>query len=107
MAIDPNPTSPVDPPASDKHAKALQFIEETTRNADFVQKNVLAQILTQNAHTEYLKSFNLDGATDPETFKSKIPVVVYEDLKPLIRRIADGDRSPILCAHPISELTLR
>ncbi|KAI3448149.1 hypothetical protein Pfo_004814 [Paulownia fortunei] len=74
-----------------------------TRNADAVQQDVLAQILTQNAQTEYLKGFNLDEATDRETFKSKIPVVTYEDLQPLIRRIANGDRSPILSAHPVSE----
>ncbi|KAI3448148.1 hypothetical protein Pfo_004813 [Paulownia fortunei] len=86
-----------------RHAKALQFIEDVTRNADAVQQNVLAQILTRNAQTEYLKGFNLDGAMDRETFKSKVPMVTYEDLQPFIQRIANGDRSPILSAHPVSE----
>ncbi|KAK6154304.1 hypothetical protein DH2020_008552 [Rehmannia glutinosa] len=83
----------------EKDVEALQFIEEMTRNADVVQQNVLAQILTQNAETEYLKGFDLCGTTNREIFKSKIPVVTYEDLQPLIRRIANGDRSPILCAE--------
>ncbi|KAL8541520.1 hypothetical protein ACS0TY_002695 [Phlomoides rotata] len=103
MAVDSILSSPLGPPACEKDAKALQFIEEMTRNADPVQENVLSQILSRNAQTEYLKRFNLNGATDRETFKSKIPMVTYEDLQPLIQRIADGDRSPILSSHPISE----
>ncbi|KAL0387053.1 UNVERIFIED_CONTAM: putative indole-3-acetic acid-amido synthetase GH3.1 [Sesamum radiatum] len=103
MEIDPISSTQMGSPTSQKDAKALQFIEEMTRNADSVQQHVLAQILTRNAETEYLKGFSLDGATDRETFKSKIPIVTYEDLQPLIQRIANGDRSPILSSHPISE----
>lgn len=107
MAVDSILSSPLGPPACEKDAKALQFIEEMTRNADSVQENVLAQILARNSDTEYLKSFNLEGSTDRETYKSKIPMVTYEDLQPLIQRIADGDRSPILSSHPVSEFLTR
>ncbi|XP_073118938.1 probable indole-3-acetic acid-amido synthetase GH3.1 [Henckelia pumila] len=103
MAVDSMLSSPLGPPACEKDAKALEFIEEMTRNADSVQENVLAEILARNCHTEYLDGYKLCGATDRETFKSKVPVVTYEDLQPLIQRIADGDRSPILSAHPVSE----
>ncbi|KAL8027625.1 hypothetical protein ABFX02_14G108100 [Erythranthe guttata] len=108
MAANSNLSSPTRSPATeeDDAKEAIQFIEETTRNAGDVQKNVLAEILTQNADTEYLKGFNLAGATDRKTFKSKVPVVTYDDLQPLIHRIADGDTSPILSAHPISEFIL-
>ncbi|KAL1316199.1 hypothetical protein HN51_068421 [Arachis hypogaea] len=91
------------PACDEKSAKALQFIEEVTKNTDSVQERVLEEILHQNADTEYLKRFGLNGATDRKTFKSKIPVVTYEDLQPDIQRIANGDRSPIFCAYPISE----
>ncbi|KAJ1414508.1 GH3 family [Sesbania bispinosa] len=104
MAVESDLLSSPPPPAVDeKSAKALQFIEEMTRNTDSVQEKVLAEILSQNAETEYLKRFGLNGATDRDTFKSKVPVVTYEDLLPDIQRIANGDRSPILCSHPISE----
>ncbi|ESW29596.1 hypothetical protein PHAVU_002G083100 [Phaseolus vulgaris] len=103
MAVDSAMSSPLGPPACDKDAKALRFIEEMTRNADAVQERVLAEILTRNAHTEYLKRFELGAAADRQTFKSKIPVISYEDVQPEIQRIANGDRSPILSAHPISE----
>lgn len=100
-------SSPLGPPACEKDAKALRFIEETTTNADLVQQRVLAEILTQNAHTEYVNRFRLNGATDRDTFKSKFPVVTYEDLQPDIQRIANGDRSPIFSSHPISEFLTR
>ncbi|KAI5325256.1 PREDICTED: indole-3-acetic [Prunus dulcis] len=103
MAIDSVTSSPPAPTASEKDAKALQFIEETTRNTDYVQERVLSEILGRNAETEYLKRFGLGGATDRDTFKSKVPVVTYEDLQPEIQRIANGDRSLILSSHPISE----
>ncbi|KAF2538365.1 hypothetical protein F2Q68_00019180 [Brassica cretica] len=103
MAVDSSLSSPLGPPACEKDAKALRFIEEMTRNADTVQENLLAEILRRNAETEYLRRFNLGGATDRDTFKSKLPIITYEDLQPEIQRIADGDRSPILSAHPISE----
>ncbi|XP_058081181.1 probable indole-3-acetic acid-amido synthetase GH3.1 [Magnolia sinica] len=103
MAVEATISSSLGPAACEKDAKALQFIEEMTRNADAVQEKVLAEILSRNAATEYLQRYKLDGATDRDTFKSKIPVVTYEDLQPEIQRIANGDRSPILSAHPISE----
>ena len=107
MAVDPILSSPLGPAASEKDAKALQFIEEMTRNADSVQERVLAEILSRNGETEYLKRFKLEGSTVRETFKSKIPVIKYEDLQPEIQRIANGDRSAILSAHPISEFLTR
>ncbi|GMI98029.1 hypothetical protein like AT5G43100 [Hibiscus trionum] len=103
MAVDSTLPSPLGAPASGKDAKALQFIEEMTKKVDSVQQRVLREILSRNAETEYLKRFSLNGATDREAFKSRIPVVTYEDLQPDIQRIANGDKSPIFSVHPISE----
>ncbi|CAN6289079.1 unnamed protein product [Urochloa humidicola] len=88
---------------SDKDAEKLRFIEEMTSNVDAVQERVLSEILSRNAGTEYLARCGLDGATDRAAFRARVPVVTYEDLQPDIQRIANGDRSPILSAHPISE----
>ncbi|OWM79184.1 probable indole-3-acetic acid-amido synthetase GH3.1 [Punica granatum] len=103
MAVDAVLSSPLGPPACEKDSNALKFIEEMTRNAEAVQERILAEILSRNAHTEYLKRYGLGGATDRDAFKSKVPVITYEDLQPEIQRIANGDRSAILSAHPISE----
>ena len=90
-----------------KDAEKLRFIEEMTSDVDAVQERVLAEILAQNAETEYLARCGLDGATDRDAFRAKVPVVTYEDLQPDIQRIANGDRSAILSAHPISEFLTR
>ncbi|KAK1352263.1 Indole-3-acetic acid-amido synthetase GH3.6 [Heracleum sosnowskyi] len=87
----------------EKEKKALEFIEHVTTNADVVQKQVLAEILTRNAGVEYLQRHGLGGRTDTNSFKKLVPVITYEDIQPDINRIANGDKSPILCSHPISE----
>ncbi|KAJ7944481.1 putative Indole-3-acetic acid-amido synthetase GH3.3 [Quillaja saponaria] len=86
-----------------KMQRRYSSLEDMTRNLDSVQERVLAEILSRNAETEYLKRFHLDGATDRDSYKSRVPVVTYEDLQPEIQRIANGDRSPILSSSPISE----
>ncbi|KVI02219.1 Actin-binding FH2 [Cynara cardunculus var. scolymus] len=88
---------------TEKNKKSLQFIEDVTSNPDDVQLRILSDILTQNADVEYLHRHGFSGQTDRETFKKLIPVVTYEDLQPDITRIANGDKSPILSSHPISE----
>lgn len=87
--------------------KKLEFIEDVTKHADEVQKRVLSEILTRNAHVEYLKRHGLEGNTDRDTFKKIMPVITYEDILPDINRIANGDNSPILCSDPISEFLTR
>jgi hypothetical protein len=92
----------------EKSRKALQFIEDVTRNADEVQRKVLAEILSRNANVEYLQRYGLNGnKADREAFKKVMPVVSYEDLKPDIDRIANGDTSQIICSQPISEFLIR
>lgn len=88
---------------AEKNKKALQFIEDVTKNADDVQKHVLAEILSRNAGVEYLQRHGLNSHTDRETFKKVMPVITYDDLQPDVTRIANGDTSPILCSQPISE----
>ncbi|KAI3865589.1 hypothetical protein MKX03_036859 [Papaver bracteatum] len=92
----------VDDIIATKHKKALEFIEEVTTDADKVQKRVLSEILSINSHVEYLQRYGLNGRTDHETYRNVIPTATYEDIKPYIERIANGDTSPILCGRPIT-----
>ncbi|CAK9157644.1 unnamed protein product [Ilex paraguariensis] len=87
----------------ERNKKVLQFIEDVTIKADEVQKKVLAEILSRNAHVEYLERHGLGGYTDREIFKKIMPVITYEDIQADINRIANGDKSPILSSLPISE----
>lgn len=92
---------------AESNKKTLEFIEDLTKKADDVQKRVLAEILSRNAHVEYLKRHGLNGNIDRETFKKIIPVITYEDIQPDINRIAIGDKSHIFCSQPISEFLTR
>ncbi|XP_062206976.1 probable indole-3-acetic acid-amido synthetase GH3.2 [Phragmites australis] len=89
--------------ASERDAEKLEFIEEMTRGFDGVQERVLAEILARNNGAEYLRRHGMEGRTDREAFKARVPVVTYEDLRPEIERIANGDRSNIISSHPITE----
>ncbi|KAL6190694.1 hypothetical protein ACLB2K_037088 [Fragaria x ananassa] len=92
-------------PGYDSHDSeyGLKLLEDLTTNAYEVQQKVLEEILAKNAQTEYLKSF-LNGHYDNKLFKQKVPVVSYEDVKPFIERIANGEPSEIISAQPITEL---
>ncbi|XP_023511762.1 indole-3-acetic acid-amido synthetase GH3.6-like [Cucurbita pepo subsp. pepo] len=94
------PEAPNAPSLLEKNSAALQFIEDITTNAAHVQRQVLSQILSRNASSEYL---TLHARPSPDTFKSSIPLISYDHIQPFITRIANGDTSPILCSSPISE----
>ncbi|KAL5538330.1 hypothetical protein UlMin_045457 [Ulmus minor] len=81
----------------------IKLLEEVTKNADKVQEQVLKEILDENGQTQYLNEF-LRGSSDKKLFKDEVPVVNYEDIKPYIERIANGEPSQIICAQQITEL---
>ncbi|KAM1227753.1 hypothetical protein ACFX2I_006979 [Malus domestica] len=81
MAVDSVTSSFLGPPATEKDAKALQFIEETTKNTDLEQERVLLEILSRNIDTEYLKQFSLDGKVLSPTM----------ELEKLVKAMVDED----------------
>ncbi|XP_022753986.1 indole-3-acetic acid-amido synthetase GH3.17-like isoform X2 [Durio zibethinus] len=78
----------------------MKMMEELTTNAQQIQEQVLGEILRRNAGTEYLSGF-LHGQIDKKLFKNNVPIVTYEDIKPYIDRIANGEPSDILLAEPV------
>ncbi|KAG8501752.1 hypothetical protein CXB51_003952 [Gossypium anomalum] len=87
--------------ATNGYEGGLKMIEELTTNAEQIQDEVLREILSRNAGTEYLRGF-LHGQTEKQLFKKNVPIVTYEDLKPYIDRIANGETSDILLAEPVT-----
>ncbi|KAM1116455.1 hypothetical protein TB2_006858 [Malus domestica] len=81
MVVDSVTSSLLGPPATEKDAKVLQFIEETTKNTDLEQERVLLEILSLNADTEYLKRFSLDGKVLSSTM----------ELERLVKAMVDED----------------
>ncbi|XP_010443330.1 PREDICTED: 4-substituted benzoates-glutamate ligase GH3.12-like [Camelina sativa] len=82
-----------------------KILEELTSNVKQIQNNVLEEILTFNANTEYLRRF-LHGSSDKELFKKNVPVVSYEDVRPFIDRVANGESSDIVSGKPITGFLL-
>ncbi|XP_019088002.1 PREDICTED: 4-substituted benzoates-glutamate ligase GH3.12-like isoform X2 [Camelina sativa] len=82
-----------------------KILEDLTSNVKQIQNNVLKEILTLNASTEYLRRF-LHGSSDKELFKKNVPVVSYEDVKPFIDRVANGESSDIISGKPITGFLL-
>ncbi|XVF18814.1 hypothetical protein REPUB_Repub11eG0055600 [Reevesia pubescens] len=87
--------------ATDRHQAGLKILEELTTNAHQIQEHVLEEILNRNSGTEYLNGF-LNGQADKQHFKNKVSIVSYEDIKPYIDRIANGEPSDILLAEPFT-----
>lgn len=91
----------------ERDKQALQHIEDVTIHASQIQRQILTQILSTNADVEYLQQHGLHGSIELSTFKNLIPLISYEQLRPYIDRIANGDDSPILCTNPITEFFIR
>lgn len=83
-----------------------KFLEDLTSNVNQIQDEVLEEILTLNANTEYLRRF-LHGSSDKELFKKNVPMANYEDVKPFIDRVANGESSDIISGKPITGFLLR
>uniref|UniRef100_A0A0D9Y5B5 GH3 middle domain-containing protein n=1 Tax=Oryza glumipatula TaxID=40148 RepID=A0A0D9Y5B5_9ORYZ len=85
----------------------IEEFERVTRDAANVQRETLRRILAENGGVEYLRGLGLAGATDPATFRARVPLATHADLEPYIDRIADGDASPVLTAKPATSISLR
>ncbi|XP_004516415.1 jasmonoyl--L-amino acid synthetase JAR6-like [Cicer arietinum] len=86
--------------------KVIDNFERITKDAENVQKETLKRILEENASAEYLQKLGLNGRTDPDSFKSCVPLVTHKDLEPYINRIVDGELSSIFTAKPITSFSL-
>ncbi len=72
-------------------SKARAF-EEATKDPIAHQKSVLFEYLNRNKRTEYGRKYNFSGIRSIEEFRSRVPIIDYEDLRPLIARMAKGEK---------------
>ncbi|WZY82974.1 4-substituted benzoates-glutamate ligase GH3.12-like [Brassica napus] len=80
-------------------------LKKLTSNVKQIQDDVLKEILTLNANTEYLRGY-LHGSCDKELFKKNVPVVSYDDVKPYIERVVNGEPSNVISGKPITRFLL-
>ena len=65
------------------------------------QREVLQDLITSAQYTEFGRKYNFSGLFDVKDFKHSVPVHEYDDLKPYIQRIMDGEQN-ILWNTPVS-----
>ncbi|CAF1759990.1 unnamed protein product [Brassica napus] len=80
-------------------------LKKLTSNVKQIQDDVLKEILTLSANTEYLRGY-LHGSCDKELFKKNVPVVSYDDVKPYIERVVNGEPSDVISGKPITRFLL-
>ncbi|MFQ6635460.1 hypothetical protein Gotur_010938 [Gossypium turneri] len=85
------------------YENVMNILEDLTSNAHKLQEQVLEEILKSNAGTEYLSRFFPNGQADKQSFKTNVPIITYEDIKPYIDRIANGETPSILLAYRITQ----
>ncbi|KAK5786798.1 hypothetical protein PVK06_041444 [Gossypium arboreum] len=85
------------------YENVMNILEDLTSNAHKLQEQVLEEILKSNAGTEYLSRFFPSGQADKQSFKTNVPIITYEDIKPYIDRIANGETPSILLAYRITQ----
>ena len=72
--------------------KRLKAIERYANEAETIQRNVLARLLSKAAGTEWGRQYGYDGLRSYEAFAARVPISTYEELKGYIDRMRHGER---------------
>lgn len=73
--------------------KRLAQIDNFKANPTEIQRNVLQELLSTAAGTEYGKKYNFRSILTPEQYRERLPVVHYEELKEYIVRTMEGTQN--------------
>jgi hypothetical protein len=79
----------------------LGRIEQWMREPVAVQREVLQHLVTSAQYTEFGRKYNFSRIFSIREFKQAIPIHEYDDLKPYIQRIMNGEQN-ILWNTPIN-----
>ena len=78
----------------------LSQIEEWIGHPVNIQREVLQELVTAAQYTEFGRKYNFDKLFSLKAFKETVPVHEYDDLKPYIQRMMEGEER-ILWNTPI------
>ncbi|HTE22971.1 GH3 auxin-responsive promoter family protein [Flavitalea sp.] len=79
----------------------LWRIEAWKNNPVDAQREVLQDLVTSAQYTEFGRKYNFSELFNIRKFKQTVPIHAYEDMKPYIQRIMDGEEN-ILWNTPIN-----
>ncbi len=76
-------------------------IEQWLSNPIIVQREVLQDLVTHGQYTEFGRKYGFNDLFSIRKFKEAVPIHEYEDLKPYIERIMQGEEN-VLWNTPVS-----
>jgi len=89
-------------PAISRLARLRQErIEQWMKHPIAVQREVLQHLVTSAQYTEFGRKYNFSKTFSLRDFKNAVPIHEYDDLKPYIQRIMNGEQN-ILWNTPIT-----
>jgi hypothetical protein len=89
-------------PAISRLARSrLWQIEQWMQNPTAMQREVLQHLVTSAQYTEFGRKYNFSRIFSIREFKKAVPIHEYDDLKPFIQRIMQGEQN-ILWGTPIN-----
>jgi hypothetical protein len=74
-------------------------LDQTFNSLD-AQREVLQDLVTSAQYTEFGRKYNFSGLFNVKAFKEAVPIHEYDDIKPYIERIMEGEQN-ILWNTPI------
>ena len=57
------------------------------------QLEVFHSLMQQAKYTEWGRRFSFETITDPDTFRERVPLQDYEDVKPYVQRLRKGEQN--------------
>ena len=73
----------------------LKQIESHVMHADAVQQKQLSRLIDVSKQTEWGKKYDYKSIRNYETFQERIPVQQYDDVKPYVERMLQGEQGLI------------
>ncbi len=80
---------------------AARRFERAARAPVESQKAKLDEILARNRDTEYGRRHGFASIRSMEDWRRAVPVVTYEEIEPLIRRVTEGEKNVLTADDPV------
>ena len=80
--------------------KALRDIDNNSKRAISLSEELLMKLLDENKDTEYGKRYDFAHIGSIAEYKEKVPLSVYDDYEPYIKRMVEDDEKNLLTVRP-------
>jgi hypothetical protein len=81
--------------------RAAARFDEATRDPVAAQERKLHEILSSNRNTEYGRAHGFARISDLRGYRRFVPVATYEDIRPHVERMANGEPNVLTAEAPV------